>query len=189
MNAPCNRTIFTISTRVDCILRHGVKQSITTNRFYYRPRELHNGLNVSNNGGDTSIASYSSYGPFKSRTLLETFTTTKSELFLQQPKFYPAFIKHGCFKRFLTNNTRSSRQSVDQKESIKNYENEDNEEDKLETPKKINTISRIDQEGWNQMLQDLIDYKQEYGDCLVPKAFAPNEKLGLWGKSKLMVTI
>ncbi len=38
------------------------------------------------------------------------------------------------------------------------------------------------QDRWNDMLQQLIEYRETYGDTLVPMQFEPNPKLGTWGK-------
>ena len=37
-------------------------------------------------------------------------------------------------------------------------------------------------ERWDYMLQQLIQYREKYGDTLVPMEFDPNPKLGTWGK-------
>jgi hypothetical protein len=33
---------------------------------------------------------------------------------------------------------------------------------------------------WEEMFQELLEYKEERGDCMVPKSFAPNERLARW---------
>jgi len=42
------------------------------------------------------------------------------------------------------------------------------------------TLSRNREKTWFQMLQEMIAYKNEYGDCLVPVEFEKNPKLGKW---------
>lgn len=39
-------------------------------------------------------------------------------------------------------------------------------------------------ERWNERYQELIDYMQRHGDCLVPQKYKINPKLGLWVKSQ-----
>ena len=36
-----------------------------------------------------------------------------------------------------------------------------------------------DQVDWEDRLEELIEYKKKYGDCLVPNKFAENPQLGL----------
>ena len=33
---------------------------------------------------------------------------------------------------------------------------------------------------WNERFQQLKDYKERFGDCLVPRQYAANPKLGRW---------
>eukprot|EP00957_Ditylum_brightwellii_P063378 4810907-Ditylum_brightwellii.AAC.1 len=33
---------------------------------------------------------------------------------------------------------------------------------------------------WHKMLDDLKEYKERHGDCLVPTKYAPNPPLGCW---------
>jgi hypothetical protein len=35
-------------------------------------------------------------------------------------------------------------------------------------------------ESWNQRLEELKEYKKEYGTTLVPSRYPPNEALGVW---------
>ena len=35
-------------------------------------------------------------------------------------------------------------------------------------------------ESWNQRLQDLMEYKDKHGNCLVPSRYLPNPELGVW---------
>mmetsp|Transcript_4517 Transcript_4517/g.6831 ORF Transcript_4517/g.6831 Transcript_4517/m.6831 type:complete len:111 (+) Transcript_4517:558-890(+) len=36
--------------------------------------------------------------------------------------------------------------------------------------------------NWHKMLDDLKEYKERHGDCLVPQTYAPNPALGHWVK-------
>lgn len=38
------------------------------------------------------------------------------------------------------------------------------------------------EEKWNARLKELLQYRQEYGDCLVPHTFTPNPQLARWVK-------
>ena len=33
---------------------------------------------------------------------------------------------------------------------------------------------------WNKRLQELVEYKEKHGDCLVPQRFSENPQLGTW---------
>ena len=35
-------------------------------------------------------------------------------------------------------------------------------------------------ESWNQRFDELKQYKEEIGDCLVPSRYPPNPELGIW---------
>lgn len=39
---------------------------------------------------------------------------------------------------------------------------------------------RFNNDRWHQMYAELLDYKKMYGDCMVPRSFQPNPKLGRW---------
>lgn len=55
---------------------------------------------------------------------------------------------------------------------------EGNEKATLETSGRITRNSYDDQ--WDAMFDLLFKYKEQYGDCLVPKRFTANPKLGTW---------
>lgn len=50
--------------------------------------------------------------------------------------------------------------------------------DKSSEAGRLNRNSYDDQ--WDSMFQRLVDYKNQYGDCLVPKRFSADPKLGTW---------
>ena len=40
--------------------------------------------------------------------------------------------------------------------------------------------SKRDDEGWMRMFEQLMEYKEQHGDCLVPNKYEDNPKLGRW---------
>lgn len=48
----------------------------------------------------------------------------------------------------------------------------------------IGFIWDVHRHAWEQRYKDLVKYKEERGDCLVPYVYEPNKKLGLWVDSQ-----
>jgi hypothetical protein len=44
-------------------------------------------------------------------------------------------------------------------------------------------------ESWNQRLEELRQYKDEHGTCLVPSRYPNNPELGIWGKLHLGTSV
>ena len=58
------------------------------------------------------------------------------------------------------------------------------------TSERIRRLEAIDfawdglAENWNQMFEELEEYRNENGDCLVPAKYQPNQKLSTWVKKQ-----
>jgi len=48
---------------------------------------------------------------------------------------------------------------------------------------KITTTRWKREDRWDYMIEQLIEYKKEHGDTLVPSDYEYNQKLGTWGKN------
>ena len=54
------------------------------------------------------------------------------------------------------------------------------------TPERIYKLDEIGfvwepfEDSWNEMFQQIVDYKDEHGDTLVPNSYAENRQLGIW---------
>ena len=59
------------------------------------------------------------------------------------------------------------------------------------TPQRIKILNHIgfvwdasdkkrDDEGWMRMFEELMEYKEQHGNCLVPTMYEDNRKLGRW---------
>jgi len=55
------------------------------------------------------------------------------------------------------------------------------------TPERISKLNKLSfpwttrsEQLWHERVNDLIQYKKEYGDCMVPRKYPPNEQLAAW---------
>ena len=63
----------------------------------------------------------------------------------------------------------------------KSFEEGSLSEDKINELNKIGFVWDPLEETWNDMCEELIIYKEQYGNCLVPATYVQNKKnLGIW---------